>query len=171
MPSHDEWETGLDLNRTVMGGCLRECDGEVLNVGNKTRLAEIFFSFFLPDTSLESFWKPFSLSASEEHRGGVRKTTRGGLTLSRPPLHFVGGEDTARWLTDGPLCISKWLHLFVPWPAWKKMLLFFAGALYERLPVICVITKQPQNGIMVLFCFCFHLLSEWKPQTSSSLEH
>lgn len=81
-----------------MGGCLRECDGEVLNVGNKTRLAEIFFffSFFLPDTSLESFWKPFSLSASEEHRGGVRKTTRGGLTLSRPPLHFVGGEDTAR---------------------------------------------------------------------------
>lgn len=31
VPFYNEWKTMLDLNRMVMGGCLCECDGEVLN--------------------------------------------------------------------------------------------------------------------------------------------
>lgn len=81
-----------------MGGCLRECDGEVLNVGNKTRLAEIFFFFlfFFLTPALKAsgnLSRSLPLKNTEE---GSEKRHGGGLTLSRPPLHFVGGEDTAR---------------------------------------------------------------------------
>lgn len=31
VPFYNEWKAMLDLNRMVMGGCLCECDGEVLN--------------------------------------------------------------------------------------------------------------------------------------------
>lgn len=133
----------LDLNPMVMGGCLCECDGEMLNAtwGNNTRPAETFCS-----TSPESFWQPASFCLHRAQRCGQR------MTLSSPPCTVQEGK--ARWQTDWPLCISKCLHLFVPFSV-----LFCNGSFYGCFLMIYAIMEHSKTCLRILFCVELILLS------------
>lgn len=128
----------------------------MLHEGNNTRPAETFCS-----TSPESFWQPASISLHRAQRWGQR------MTLSSPACTLREGR--AHWQTDWPLCISKCLHLFVPF-----LVFFCDGSFYGCFLMICAIMEH--SRLVLEFCFVqnwffFHLLLVWKPQTSNSLEH
>lgn len=111
-------------------------------------------------------------SASTEHIGGVKKMAWD--DIREPPLHCVrcGGQHR---LTDWWVCISKWLHLYVPSSTWENAFYFEPGLLWVSSYDLSD-NKAGRPRMVLGFCFAgilvsFHLLSLWKPQISSSVEH
>lgn len=72
-------------------------------------------------------------SASKEHRGGVRKRCAAWHYLTTGTLCDRGGH----WQADWPLCISKCLHLFVPWSAWKNAFIWYWALLWVSPYDLC----------------------------------
>lgn len=108
-------------------------------------------------------------SASKEHRGGVRKRCAGWHYLATGTVC----ERWEHWLTDWPLCISKCLHLFVPWSAWKNAFILYWAIL--RVPPCDLCDNGALNMLLGFYfadiLFSFHVLSVRNLQASSCLEH